>query len=508
MQLPRSAAEQKPEVFVLADSDPQQVDYNLGVQHATKYVDNIYQMDLETQALVLDRIFVLEQEAKFKLETARLKEQIAQEREDERQLLNFIQADFQLPTEDRQWVYQIEFDVSEDIADSNPFLYVKRVLEGNKNVEISYKQLSASDIPLFDEAKAKEVAEVLGSMALRAIQSKEELKDALSHPERHIPMRWVLTWKPLQPAEPPQPGKPTTAVPKGDFKAKARVVLLGFKHPDLVKRNSVTGQPELKTAAPTISRTGRNLLLQSFAFDEHEMESADAKSAFLQASNREEGRRLWTKAVPEIAVALGVQPGQLLRVLGAIYGLTNAPRIFWEDVGQKFQELGGIPHPMDRCIWIFKDPEGKVFARIGSQVDDFLMGGDPKSKHWMNLREKIKKLYEWSPWQKGDFIYAGCKLRQLTSFSTHLSSAFFCNSLTPVAIQADGSRSDDDKMTPIEVFQTRALLMKAQWRAFAISTAVCGQGGLQLLLCPMESCEIFEKKIPSSRTCGKRLGKI
>ena len=59
MQLPRPAAEQKPEVFVLADSDPQQVDYNLGVQHATKYVDNIYQMDLETQALVLNRIFVL-----------------------------------------------------------------------------------------------------------------------------------------------------------------------------------------------------------------------------------------------------------------------------------------------------------------------------------------------------------------------------------------------------------------------------------------------------------------
>ena len=143
----------------------------------------------------------------------------------------------------------------------------------------------------------------------------------------------------------------------------------------------VTGQPELKTAAPTISRTGRNLLLQSFAFDEHEMESADAKSAFLQASNREEGRRLWTKAVPEIAVALGVAPGQLLRVLGAIYGLTNAPRIFWQDVDQKFQALGGIPHPMDRCIWIFKDPEGKVFARIGSQVDDFLMGGDPRSKH-------------------------------------------------------------------------------------------------------------------------------
>ena len=75
-------------------------------------------------------------------------------------------------------IFQIEFDVTEEIANSNPFLYVKRVLEGNKNTEISYKQLSPEHIPLFDEAKAKEVAEVLGSMALRAVQSREELKDA------------------------------------------------------------------------------------------------------------------------------------------------------------------------------------------------------------------------------------------------------------------------------------------------------------------------------------------
>ena len=79
-----------------------------------------------------------------------------------------------------------------------------------------------------------------------------------------------------------------------------------------------------------------------------------------------------------------------MRVLGAIYGLTNAPRIFWQDVDLNFQKLGGIPHPMDRCIWVFRDPEGSVFARISSQVDDFLMAGNPKNKCWIALREKIK----------------------------------------------------------------------------------------------------------------------
>ena len=261
MQLPKQAMRQQPEFFAMDDQEPQQVENSPGVVSADSVMDNIYNMDVETQNLVLEKIFALEQEVKFRLETERLKAQIAQEREDEQHFLHFIQEDLQRPDKDTQWVYQIEFDVSDEIANMNPFLYVKRVLEGNKNVEITYRQLEPEHIPLFDEAKAKEIAEVLGSMALRAIQSKEELKDALEHPERHIPMHWVLTWKPVQPPEPPPTGKPTSVVADGSKKAKARVVLLGFKHPDLVKRNTVTGQPELKTAAPTISRTGRNLLL-------------------------------------------------------------------------------------------------------------------------------------------------------------------------------------------------------------------------------------------------------
>jgi hypothetical protein len=55
----------------------------------------------------------------------------------------------------------------------------------------------------------------------------------------------------------------------------------------------------------------------------------------------------WTKAVPEISYALGVKPGEWLRVLGAIYGLTNAPVIFWLGADQKIKGIGGISNPLD-----------------------------------------------------------------------------------------------------------------------------------------------------------------
>lgn len=142
------------------------------------------------------------------------------------------------------------------------------------------------------------------------------------------------------------------------------------------------------------------------------------------------------------------------------------PRIFWKDADGKLQKLGGKPHPMDRCIWTFVDPKtGIVCGRIGSQVDDFLIGGDEKNEHWQHVRSQIKKMYQWSPWQSGDFIYAGCHLRQLSSFIIHLSQEEFCDALRPVEISQDGSRSATDKMSPQELSQCRALVMKAQWRA-------------------------------------------
>ena len=264
MQLPAHA--NRPEVFHLDEQDPVSTVFSPGVISAEKVCENILHLDLDTQILVLEKIKQIEAEIQYQHETQQIRKQIEQERQDEQHLLAFVHSNFKKRQEDRQWVHQVGFDITDDIVTSgNPFMYVKRILE-SKNTEVSYRQLTPEDIPLFDEAKAKEVAEVLGSLALRAIQTEEERQDAISHPERHLPMRWVLTWKPVIPPEPPERGKPTTLVKDGSKKAKARVVLLGFRHPDLIKRHPITGQPELRTAAPTISRIGRNLLLQCFCF--------------------------------------------------------------------------------------------------------------------------------------------------------------------------------------------------------------------------------------------------
>ena len=445
---------------------------SLGVEQAEVFAAAFKEMDAEVKQEILNHIEKLENATQNEED---LLDQIRQEEIQEKQILFHLREETKRGT-DASKAWFIEFEISDnDAFVANNLWYVKKVLEAANHNEVRYEQLSEEHKPLFDEAQAREVSEVIQSMALRRIESEEEYKDAMSHPERHIPMRWVLTWKTQIPPEKPVGPGPHVATQSGEHKAKARVVLIGFRHPDLVARNHMTGRPVLKTSSPTISRLGKHLLLQAIAFDEHELESADAKSAFLQAENQEESRRLWTKAVPEIAVAMGVKPGGLMRILGAIYGLTNAPRIFWRDVSLKLKSLGAIQNPIDRCLWIVPNESGEICGRIGSQVDDFVFGGNMADPVWQKFREDLKKAYKWSPWQKGEFQFSGCKLSQSLTYSITLSQEEFCNSLFPVAISNEKSRSGADALSPTEISQTRALLMKAQWRALQSAPQFCAR---------------------------------
>ena len=64
-----------------------------------------------------------------------------------------------------------------------------------------------------------------------------------------------------------------------DRKAEARLVILGYQHPEL------TNEP---TAAPTLGRMSRHLLLQPCALHKRRVHFGDVSAAFLQTSASEE----------------------------------------------------------------------------------------------------------------------------------------------------------------------------------------------------------------------------
>ena len=128
-----------------------------------------------------------------------------------------------------------------------------------------------------------------------------------------VSMRWVLTWKP-----PDEQGR----------KARARIVVLGFQHPEVT---------ELQVASPTLSRLGRILTLQWASFNHAELECADAKSAFLQGDGEEmqETEDVYARALGEIACAMNTPLGSAVKLPKAFCRLGHAPRSWWFSV-EKF----------------------------------------------------------------------------------------------------------------------------------------------------------------------------
>lgn len=146
-------------------------------------------------------------------------------------------------------------------------IYTKTAIM-SPNKEINFRNLQPEEKKLFEEAMAREVAEVLRSQALRAVQGhvdEQVIKDRL------IPMRWVLTWKFIPSTvdtsstttasttassmtsssattshgtngKTKNKKKPSVMDEQGKYKAKARLVLLGFKHPDLAGWQNRTTQ--------------------------------------------------------------------------------------------------------------------------------------------------------------------------------------------------------------------------------------------------------------------------
>ena len=151
-------------------------------------------------------------------------------------------------------------------------------------------------------------------------------------------------------------------------------------------------------------------------------------------------------------------------MVGAFYGLTNAPRVFWQDSDFKIGKIGGHRNSVDRCIWVFKSSvDGHIIGRVGAHVDDCIIVGDMSDPEWLVIREKLKTMYVWRPWKQGSFTFAGLEIQQLKDFSIRVSQETFSNSLQPVEIAEEANRGPEHKLTDKEISQCRGLIMKAQW---------------------------------------------
>ena len=392
---------------------------------------------------------------------------------------------------DYGYLMEIELDFSSERQKKsfkrNPQAFLVKKMS---SAEVNYKKLSEADKVLFRNAKASEVSSFLKTEAVRRCLSVDEENQA-KESQRILRARWVLVWKPI-PEEDRAEALEKALQPEsvysadGKRKAKARIVVMGFEHPDLLN-------PTFNSTAPVQSQLMRNLSLCLVAQKKWVLEGLDLTTAFLQTGKTEESREIWTYGVPELRAALGAEDHEVLRILKNIYGNATAPRGLWEDIDKTLKSMGGIRLLGDSSFWVWvrKNPnprnEADAFETIGfmgGHVDDFNRAGNMDCPEWLEIRKKIDQAYAWGTVKRQSYRHTGIDLEVCEKGSeswVQLCQDYYAEGIPDLCVPAERLRGDpNNELNTNEISACRAALGALQWAATQTQVQICARVNLLL----------------------------
>ena len=137
----------------------------------------------------------------------------------------------------------------------------------------------------------------------------------------------------------------------------------------------------------------------------------DVKTAFLQGDGGEGERDVYADPPADVKRLLGMEPGDVMKLMRAAYGLRNAPKAWFDRVTKDLVKLGWCQSQLDQCVFMKYDKAGKLLGIIGVYVDDFLMAGNLSDPRWKADKQKVIELYKWGKWETGNFILCGVQYR-------------------------------------------------------------------------------------------------
>ena len=191
---------------------------------------------------------------------------------------------------------------------------------------------------------------------------------------------------------------------------------------------------------------------------------ADAKSAFMQGGPAPERKEPIFMDQPRDGILgdslPGLVPGQLLEVLGAVYGFINSPHLWFKAFTKKLLELGWLAHSLDAAVFM-KYQAQVLVALLIIHVDDILLASDPKKSK--QAVDELKNAFEWGRWRKDKFIFNGRDLERLACGDVTMSQSSYCRALDrPQTVKAKAEELDR-RLTSSEMTEFRSCTGTAQW---------------------------------------------
>eukprot|EP00971_Amphidinium_carterae_P173220 3434410-Amphidinium_carterae.2 len=312
--------------------------------------------------------------------------------------------------------------------------------ETAKRKEISFLHLKKSDQDRFRVAMNTEWTNVLQPQSAKLLDLQESVKvrNTPSLSDRIVPTRWVLVEKDMGPAEP--------------TKAKARLVLQGFRDPDL---------HDLDVSSPTLSKDSLPIVLQVIACQKWKLLIADIKGAFMKSRplNRKQGPLY--AAMPSMG-SLPADPDrvQLIEILCAWYGLNDGPREFYVSFHEEVSKLGCRRSILDPCVYTWFN-NGKCEGIFGVTVDDMVCGGTALFRSC--VIDQLNKRFPFGKLCEGSGRFTGRDLSQDEDGNITISQVEYVKGLEPINIPRSRRQNKSDALTSLELTMLRGKVGELNW---------------------------------------------
>ena len=340
--------------------------------------------------------------------------------------------------------------------------------------QVDFRHLPEKYKNIFRKSRAKEVASLLNSGAIKILSVEESRKFAKEHPDHVLTSRYVDRWKPTDafgvlPEEYEQPD----FLPENHsgLAPKSRWCVVGWKDPHI---------HQIERAAPTPLTSSMYLALQLAASRKWVAFGKDAKTAFLQSRPTTRVQKLACK-MPADEAFEGYSPEQLILLLTEVYGLVSGPAWWRRSLLELLvKELKYRVCVYDRCILTLdgpldpKNPDAPVKTRgfIVLEVDDLLEAGDEehrKKMEWLEKRLKFGKIVNLQETENGGGSgYAGRRIKQLPDFSfTYSMDDYVANRLHAIKVHRKVLKKDaaNIKLNEDEISQLRGTIAAINWSA-------------------------------------------
>ena len=261
--------------------------------------------------------------------------------------------------------------------------------------------------------------------------------------------RWLLSWKGANGDEPPG------ELALNGKRAKARLVVIGYEDPDI---------DSVKNDAPTLTKDGRQLVLQQVSSFQWPLISFDISTAFLHG--RGDGRNLGLHPTPEIQEALEMGPTDQCALNGGAYGRVDAPFLWFCEIRDELLNQGCKQHPLDPCVFTYgeTDENGGYHpcGSIGLHVDDGIGGGN---EAFMNMLSRVEKRFKFGSFETGEFKYTGIHFKQWDDGSIEFDQIDYIEKITPINIGKSRRSEPSCEVTPEERSMLRSLIGALQYVA-------------------------------------------